>query len=1283
MQLKITIIALLLVGAVFIKEGYSQDNNTGTGTPSLFLNPGNFNPHKEPIEFNTDMVPFPNNGWTSQPGLPDARWAHAMAFYRPGTYPNDTGFVYVISGGNSSFSIRNDVIRYNIVTGAWTTLAPIPAGKLQVSAVTVGSKIYVPGGYTSGFSPTNALHIYDIPTNTWSSGANMPLAVGDYAIGVYNNRYIYVMGGYSGSADVNNVQIYDTQLNTWSTGTALTWTAAAGHRGAIVGNKIIVAGGYSQVVASTLNQARIGTINISDPKIITWASAPNYPQTPGRLGSSSVEINRGNGAAINPSYALFTAGDPNGQGIQVLTQTYVYDFISNTWLDGPNKPSGVSNICNIVSYQDGDSVYIASTGGYNGSVVIGVHERINMGAVPQDAALTTPSDASVNIPLITTLNWEDAAHATSYRLQISTNSGFTGIIKDTTLSVSQYSTYGGLLSNLTQYYWRVSGINTFATSRFTPSPFSFTSIIAAPSAPSNVFPSNGAVNQPISLDFRWNKSLTATGYHFQLASDSLFNTLIVNDSTLTDSVKAVAGLNNLTKYWWRVRASNAGGNGAYSGMFSLTTIIAAPQAPSNVSPSNGAVNQPLSLILRWNKSAASDNYHIQLAADSLFNTLLVNDSTLTDSTKAISGLTNLTKYWWRVRAKNIGGTSAFSSMFSFTTIIAAPQAPSNVSPSNGAAGQPLALTLRWNKPASAESYHVQLAADSLFNTLIINDSTLTDSTRAVSGLNNLTKYWWKVRAKNVGGTSAYSSMFSFTTIIAAPQAPSNVLPNNGAVGQPVTVNLRWTKTATSVNYHVQLSSDSLFNTLIVNDSTLTDSIRTAAGLTPLAKYWWRVRAKNAGGNSAFSSTYSFKVIGPATTVTLINPVNNSANVPLSINFTWTKAADQTRPFGEGQGKETDESIIGNYWFELVTDTAGMTGLVRDTTLTDTVKSLGGLSNLTNYWWRVRARNEIGYGSFSGWFKLTTIIAAPTAPNLTAPANNSTGINLTPLLNWDSVNFTSSFRLQIAADSGFTAIVKDTSGITVSQYQVQGGLINFQTKYYWRVSASNVGGTSAYSSGFNFTTVPLPPAQVQFTVIPGGLYNPGTGRLNMKDTIKVYLVDSSNCLKVDSAKGVVDSVTFSTTLSFSNAGTGKYYLFVYHRNHVAVATKLTQNIVRNSTVSYNFTTDSAKAFGNNMIKLGASVWGMIPGDGNRDGFVDGLDQTLWIGQNGFDGYLASDFNGDGFVDGLDQTLWIVWNGQSYVLPCEILDAFYYLSIHNNEVIKSPEAPVNNNRNSKNK
>lgn len=1254
----------VLLLSVFSIYGFSiNDDEPGNEKPTLYVNENSFKPENIPVETNyTDMPPFLNNGWSSQTAMTMNRWAHALAFYRSGTYPNDTGFVFIISGGNSSFSIESSMHRYNITTGAWTTMASIPLGRLQVSAITIGSKIYVPGGYSSGFSPTNALHIYDIPTNTWSSGANMPQPTGDAAIGKYNDRYIYVMGGYSGSADLNTVQIYDSQNNTWATGTALNWTAVAGHRASIVGNKIVIACGYSQIVGTTLNQVRVGTINTSDPTQITWVAGPNYPQTAGRLGASPVEINRNNGATLNPQYALFTAGDPNGQGISVLQNTYAYDFTTDTWLDGPNKISGVSNICNLVSFQEGDSVYVMSTGGYNGTSVIGVNERINLGAVPHLPVLNNPSNGATGQAINLALDWNDASHASSYQLQISTNSGFTCIIKDTTLTPSVYNVPGSLLSYNTQYYWRVKAKNIFANSDFS-SAFSFTTL-APPAAPSLIFPADGSTGQPLSLNLRWNKTALTNTYHVQLAADSLFTNIIVNDSTLTDSIKAVSGLSNLTKYWWRVRSKNAAGISTFSTQFNFTTIIAAPSAPTLVLPSNGSINVALTPHLDWNDAATATSYQVQIATDAGFANIIKDTSgVLSSQYQVLGGALNVgTQYHWRVSSANEGGSSVFTSAFNFTTVPAPPAAPNLVSPPDAQINVSLTPLMDWDNTPGASSYRIQIATDGAFTNIVKDTSGILTSEYQVLGgtLNANTQYFWRVNAVNPGGTSVYSSTFKFITVPPAPTAPTLVSPSNGAVNIALTPVLDWNDVAGATSYQIQISKTANFSNIIKDTSgVLNSAYQVLLGfLSTNSTYYWRVNATNPGGTSVFSSEFSFTTIPPAPLApTLLLPVDNGFDIGLSPVFDWSDVADAIEGSGkEGSGVREGSSVT--YRLQIATDQT-FTSIVKDTAgiLSSQFAYSGTLNRGTTYYWRVNATNNGGTGQFTLPFVFKTIPEIPATPSLSLPLNNSTGASLAPLFDWNDVSGAVSYRIQISTDSNFTTTVKDTSGVLTSQYQLPGGLLNYLTKYYWRVNATNTGGTSPYSSKFNFTTIVEPPAQVQFTVIPGGLYNILTGRLNMRDTIKVFLVDSATCSIKDSAKGVVDSVNFGVTMNFSNAPTGKYYIFIYHRNHLATASRFAQTVTRGSIVSYNFTSANSQAFGNNMIQVSSSPvrWAMIPGDGNRDGFVDGLDQTIWIIQNGLDGYLAGDFNGDLFVDGLDQTIWIVQNGQSAVLPCNILDA----------------------------
>ncbi len=263
------------------------------------------------------------------------------------------------------------------------------------------------------------------------------------------------------------------------------------------------------------------------------------------------------------------------------------------------------------------------------------------------------------------------------------------------------------------------------------------------------------------------------------------------------------------------------------------------------------------------------------------------------------------------------------------------------------------------------NYWYEMVTDTVSMANLNRDTTLTDTTKSVSGLANNVSYYWRVKAKNQIGWGTFSSWWRFTTILAAPVAPVLISPPNNSVGQNQSITLVWHKSLNATTYRVQLSLDSLFTTLIVNDSTLTDSVKAISGLNPLTNYWWRVNAKGIGGTSSYSVIYKFKTLGYPNQVALINPPNNAVNQPVSIQFRWSRASEQTDSFASLDAKDfnkkeapktttkvpnvfidpsTNADAIGNYWYEMVTDTVSMANLNRDTTLTDTTKSVSGLAN---------------------------------------------------------------------------------------------------------------------------------------------------------------------------------------------------------------------------------------------------------------------------------------------------------------------------------------------------
>jgi hypothetical protein len=294
-----------------------------------------------------------------------------------------------------------------------------------------------------------------------------------------------------------------------------------------------------------------------------------------------------------------------------------------------------------------------------------------------------------------------------------------------------------------------------------------TTTVAPPVAPTLLLPVNAAVNIVVVPTLTWGTVSGAATYRVQVSAVSNFSTLSVDDSTLTVGTKTVAAaLSGNAVYYWRVYAANEGGISAWSTVFSFTTVPAAPAAPILTLPANAAINIALTPTLTWGTVPGAVTYRVQLSTSSAFGTTIADDSTLTAGSKAITGLANNTQYYWRANAKNAGGTSAYSTVFSFLTIPVAPVAPVLTAPANLATGQSRNPTMTWGTVTGAATYRVQLSTISTFTSTVVDDSTLTVATKVVATnlLNNNTVYYWRADANNTGGTGAWSAVWSFTVV---------------------------------------------------------------------------------------------------------------------------------------------------------------------------------------------------------------------------------------------------------------------------------------------------------------------------------------------------------------------------------------------------------------------------------------------------------------------------------------------------------------------------------------
>ena len=324
-----------------------------------------------------------------------------------------------------------------------------------------------------------------------------------------------------------------------------------------------------------------------------------------------------------------------------------------------------------------------------------------------------------------------------------------------------------------------------------------------------------------------------------------------------------------------------------------------------------------------------------------------------------------------------GGTiQSFSAPFTgdavlyiFSSTVTAPGPPTLASPPNLSTGVVTSPILTWTTAMGADTYAVQVGLDSSFSVIIVSDSLLIDTTRQASGLSTGTTYYWRVRGTNTQGNSPWSSVWSFTTISLPPSAPVLIEPLDLSLGQPLSPILTWSRVFGADSYDVQLSSDPVFSSLILNDSLLVDTTQQASGLNNGAIYFWRVRSRNVAGLSGWPVPWSFTTtIQLPGQVQLVSPADEAALNSDTVSFVWHQSSPG----------------ITNYWIEGSTDSLFSQSLM-DSTLTDTTTTVPGVPVNTTYYWRVKAKNSIGWGQFSSTRSFTVRVSAVSDPEVTIPS----------------------------------------------------------------------------------------------------------------------------------------------------------------------------------------------------------------------------------------------------------------------------------------------------------
>jgi hypothetical protein len=294
-----------------------------------------------------------------------------------------------------------------------------------------------------------------------------------------------------------------------------------------------------------------------------------------------------------------------------------------------------------------------------------------------------------------------------------------------------------------------------------------------------------------SFQANWNASSGATGYYLDVATTNTFDAGIILNNYNAGNVTShsVTGLTAGTTYYYRVIAYIGSETSGHSNVITAATLTP-PPPPAPVATKASNIT-PVSFQANWNFSSGATQYFLDVSTSSAFSSgFILNDANLgIVNNYTVNGLKARTTYYYRVRAKNAGGTSGNSSRINVATLQVSPPVPLPATNET-----PVAFYANWNPSPGATGYYLDVALSSQFKTFVSgfkNKNVLNVTSFQVTGLTPGKFYYYRLRAYSASGTSANSTFMTVSTPaslkiakISSPGNPENQGASFGCYPNP-------------------------------------------------------------------------------------------------------------------------------------------------------------------------------------------------------------------------------------------------------------------------------------------------------------------------------------------------------------------------------------------------------------------------------------------------------------------------------------------------------------------
>jgi uncharacterized protein YegP (UPF0339 family) len=419
------------------------------------------------------------------------------------------------------------------------------------------------------------------------------------------------------------------------------------------------------------------------------------------------------------------------------------------------------------------------------------------------------------------IEWSTVSVATSYTVEEDDSASF---LSPTVRYQGDKTEFQVSLQGAGDWFYRVKASNSQGDSPW--SNIEFTSV--RPEAPTLYPIANVDGDGTYLVD--WSDAIGANAYELQEDDNSAFTSPTLR-YTGANSQYQISGQQGGTWYY-RVRASNAGGNSPWSNTQSVGVVPAAPMLLSIGNPDGDG-----NYLVDWNDVTGAFSYRLEEDDNSAFASPIVRyegDSSQYTVSGQQPGL-----WYYRVRASNATGNSLWSNIQAASVIPATPLLdPISNTDGNGD------YLVDWNDVTGATSYWLEEDDNSEF----------TSPTVRYNGTNNQypvsaqpTGLWYyRVRATCAGGDSPWSNTESVSV---APTAPVLFTINNLDRNGDYIVD--WSEVAGATSYRLEEDDNPSFTSPTVRYSNTSSQFQVIG--QEIGTWYYRVKAINTYGESTWSS----------------------------------------------------------------------------------------------------------------------------------------------------------------------------------------------------------------------------------------------------------------------------------------------------------------------------------------------------------------------------------------------------------------------------------------------